>query len=207
MAVVKVTLITNGGKKTDTVNDSMTVRQIYEKYDVNYESCTNTIDSVPLQIGDLNKSLRDLGCGESVRMSSIVKMDNATERETKLYVMGSAAVLKSKYTLEQWEKALKYEPDLGIYDENNEKIFGVFIEDGPGSLNDNGVVFSNISDEDGYATVTVIIDPQEENKLALVKDRQGLGLINLKKVEESLADVIKAAEKYDQEINAMVETI
>ena len=72
MAVTNITLITNGGKKKDLVNDSTTIREIYEKFGVNYDVCTNTIDSVPLQIGQLDKSLRELGCGENVRMSSIV---------------------------------------------------------------------------------------------------------------------------------------
>lgn len=205
MAVVKVTLITNGGKKTDMLSDATTIRQIYEKHDVNYEACTNTVDSVPLRIGDLDKSLRELGCGESVRMSSIVKMDNAAE--TKVLVMGSCAVLKSRYKLEQWQKALKYEPDLGIYDDNDEKVFGVFIEEGPGALNANGVVFSSVADEDGYAVATLIIDPTEENKLEVVREKVGLGLINLKQVEDELGDVVAAAEQHEQEIARMVQSV
>lgn len=205
MAVVKVTLITNGGKKTDTVSDSTTIRQIYEKNGVNYDSCTNTVDSVPLRIGDLDKSLRDLGCGESVRMSSIVKMDNAAG--PKIILMGSAAVVKSGYKLDQWKKALKFEPDLGIYDDNDEKTFGVFVEEGPGSLNSNGVVFSDVANEDGYAVATILVDPTQENKKEFVLDQIGLGLHNLKMLENSLDEVIRDAEKYEQEINEMVETV
>lgn len=203
MAVVNVTLITNAGRKVDQVSDSMTIRQIYDKYNVNYSSCTNTVDSVPLQIGDLDKSLRDLGCGARVRMSSIVKADNAA----KVIIAGTAAVVKSTYKLDQWEKALKYDPDLGLYDENEEPFFKAFVEAGPGSLNDNGVVFSEIPDADGYAVATVLIDSSVEDKKQFVKDKLGLALVNLKMLEEGLEEVIQDAEKNDQELEKMVEAI
>lgn len=204
MAVVNLTLITNGGKKTDQIPDTMTVREVYEKYNVNYDSCTNTVDSVPLQIGDLNKTLRELGCVDKVRMSSIVKADNAVE----VTLAGAAVVVKSRYKLDQWQKALKYDPDLGLYDEETgESFFKVFIEDGPGSLNDNGAVFSGVAAEDGKAEITIVTDPCEEDKRTLIKDRLGYALINLKTLEDSLDEVIKDAEKYDQELDAMVKSI
>lgn len=203
MAVVNVTLITNNGKKTDKVTDQTTLREIYEKHGVNYQHCTNTVDSVPLRIGDLDKTLHELGVGENVRMSSIVKADNAA----KVYVGGSAAVVKSAYKLEQWEKALKYDEDLGVYDEDDEKVFGVFISEGPGSLSKDGVEFSNVADEEGYATVTLLLDPTIEDKKAVLKDRCGLALIYLNEVEAGLEEVLKDAQKYDREIDEMVKTI
>lgn len=205
MAVVKVTLVTNGGKKNDIVPDTMTLRQIYEKNDVNYASCTNTVDSVPVRIGDLDKSLHELGCGETVRISSIVKMDNANDPQVT--IAGSAAVVRSGYKLDQWKRALKFEPELAIYDDNDEKVFAAFVEDGPGSLTSDGVVFSSVPDQNGYAVATLILDPTEEDKETMVKDKIGLGLINLKQMEKSLEEVITAAEQYEQEINEMVKTI
>lgn len=203
MAVVNITLITNGDKRTDKVSDSMTIREIYEKFDVNYQHCTNTVDSVPLRIGDLDKSLRELGVGETVRMSSIVKADNAA----KVFIGGSAAIVKSAYKLEQWKKALKYDPDLGVYDEDGNVLFRVFVADGPGSLSENGVEFSSVASEDGYATVTIMVDPSEENKKDAIKNALGLALIYLNDVEDSLEEVLRDAEKYDKEIDEMVETI
>ena len=147
---------------------------------MNYQHCTNTIDSVGVRLEDLNKTLRELDVGESIRMSSIVKTDNAA----KAYLSGCAAVVKSKYKLEDWERALKYDPDLGIYDEDDdEKVFGVFITEGPGSLSKDGVEFSSVPDEEGYATVTLLIDPTEENKKELFKAQSGLALVYLNEVE------------------------
>lgn len=203
MSVVNVTLITNAGKKKDQVSDSTTVRQIYEKFSVNYDACTNTIDSVPLQIGQLDKSLRELGCGENVRMSSIVKMDNAAE----VIIAGTAAIVKSKYQLEDWLTAVKFDPDLGLYDDNDDPIFKVFVEEGPGSLNENGVVWSAVAGEGGFAVATLILDPTVEDKRELVKDKQGLALLRLKEVEANLEEVIEQAKKNAKEIDEMVKSI
>lgn len=203
MSVVNITLITNAGKKKDQVSDSTTVRQIYEKFAVNYDACTNTIDSVPLQIGQLDKSLRELGCGENVRMSSIVKADNAAE----IVIAGTAAIVKSKYKLEDWAKALKFDPDLGLYDDADESIFKVFIEEGPGSLNSNGIVWSDVADDNGYAVATLILDPSVEDKRALVKEKQGLALLRLKEVEDNLEEVIKEAQTNEEEIDKMVKSV
>lgn len=203
MAVVNVTLITNGDKRTDKVSDATTPREIYEKYNVNYQHCTNTINSQPVGLRDLDMPLRELGVGESVRMSSIVKADNAA----KVFVGGSAAVVKSAYKLEDWKKALKYDPDLGVYDEDGEVLFKVFITDGPGSLSKDGVEFSNAATDDGYATVTILLDPAIEDKKAEIKEQLGLALIYLKDVEESLGEVLEDANKHDQEIDRMVESI
>lgn len=203
MSVVNLTLITNGGRKVDQVSDSTTIRQIYEKFNVNYDACTNTVDSVPLQIGQLDKSLRELGCGEKVRMSSIVKADNAAE----VIIVGSAAVLKSKYKLEDWKVALKFDPDLGLYDESDDPIFKVFVEEGPGSVCSNGIVFSEVPDENGYAIATVIIDPTIENKKEIIKEKQGLALLRLREVEDALEEVIEEAKKNEQEIDGMVRSI
>ena len=52
MAVVNVTLLTNGGRKTDVVSDTMTLKDIYGKFDVNYRNCVNTIDSEPVSVAD-----------------------------------------------------------------------------------------------------------------------------------------------------------
>lgn len=203
MAVVNVTLITNGDKRVDKVSDSMTLREIYDKYGVNYQHCTNTVNSEPVGIRDLDMSLHDLKVGENVRMSSIVKADNAA----KVFVGGSVAVVKSGYKLEDWKRALKYDSDLGVYDENDNAIFRAFVSKGLGSLTKNGVEFSDVADDDGYATVTILLDPSDENKKEVVKDRLGPALVYLNQVEEGLRDVLKDADKYDKEIDEMVETI
>ena len=201
--MVKLTLITNGGKKTDIVPESMTIRQIYEKYDVNYDHCTNMVDSVPLRIGDMDKSLRELGVTETVRMSSIVKADNAAE----IILAGTTAVVKSANKLEDWKKALEYDPELGLYDDNDEPYFKVFIDEGPGSMNDSGVCFSDVADANGYAVVTILLDPTDEDKKGLAKKKLGNALLNLIEIENNLGEVIRDANEADRKIEEKIRTL
>ena len=194
--MVKITLITNAGRKTVIANEAKTLREIYEENDVNYDSCTNTIDSVPLRVGDLNKTLRELGVGENCRMSSIVKMDNAA----KIILTGDACIIKSGVKLDDWKKVLKFEPDFGLYDEDNEPVFLVAIDENMGSLNSNGAVFSTRADHEGYAVITTVIDPAVEDKVQAVTDKLGTALLRLNELEGKVPDKIEAANNKEQEI-------
>lgn len=198
--MVKITLITNAGRKTVIASEAKTLREIYEENDVNYDSCTNTIDSVPLRVGDLNKTLRELGVGETCRMSSIVKMDNAA----KIILTGDACIIKSGVKLEDWKKVLKFEPDFGLYNDDNEPIFLVAIDENMGSLNNNGAVFSTRADHEGYAVITTVIDPAVEDKIQAVTDKLGTALLRLNELESKVPDKIEAANNKEQEIREAI---
>ncbi len=198
--MVKITLITNAGRKTVIASEAKTLREIYEENDVNYDSCTNTIDSVPLRVGDLNKTLRELGVGETCRMSSIVKMDNAA----KIILTGDACIIKSGVKLDDWKKVLKFEPDFGLYNEDNEPIFLVAIDENMGSLNNNGAVFSTRADHDGYAVITTVIDPAVEDKVQAVTDKLGTALLRLNELEGKVPEKIEAANNKEQEIREAI---
>ena len=198
--MVKITLITNAGRKTVIASETKTLREIYEENDVNYDSCTNTIDSVPLKIGDLDKSLRDLGVGETCRMSSIVKMDNAA----KIILTGDACIIKSGVKLEDWQKVLKFEPEFGLYTEDKDPVFMVDIDENMGSLNSNGAVFSIRPDHEGYAVITTVIDPAVEDKVQAVTDRLGTALLRLNELESKVPEKIAAANNKEQEIREAI---
>lgn len=195
--MIKVTLITNAGKKNVIVPENKTLRQIYEENDVNYHATTNSVDSVPLQIGDLDKTLAQLGVGETCRMSSIVKMDNAA----KIVIAGNAAVVKSEVKLDDWKKCLKFDDELGLYDEQDEPLFKVSVDEcSPGSLTKYGAVFSGKADSEGFATITVLIDPGVEDVVAKVTDELGGPLLDLNQLEKTIPEVLKDAEDYEKEI-------
>lgn len=203
MSVVNVTLLANGSKATEKFSDSTTLRQIYEKIGIDYELCTNTIDSAPVRPGMLDMSLRELKCGDNVRMSSVVKADNGVQA----VLAGSALVVKSAYKLKDWQNAMKYNPELDLKSEEGESLFKVFIEEGPGSLNENGVVWSEVPDKEGYAIVTILLDPTSEEKEELAKEKLGLPLILLKQMEESLKETLKSAAEFEKEISDIVKTV
>ena len=198
--MVKITLITNAGRKTVIASEAKTLREIYEENDVNYDSCTNTIDSVPLRVGDLNKTLRELGVGETCRMSSIVQMDNAG----KIILTGDACIIKSGVKLDDWKKVLKFEPEFGLYTEDGEPVFLVDVDENMGSLNSNGAVFSVRPDHDGYAVITTVIDPAVEDKVQAVTDRLGTALLRLNELEAKVPEKIEAANTKEQEIREAI---
>ena len=200
--MVKITLITNAGRKTVIASETKTLREIYEENDVNYDSCTNTIDSVPLRVGDLGKTLGELGVGETCRMSSIVKMDNAA----KIILTGDACIIKSGVKLEDWKKVLKFEPEFGLYDadKDNEPVFLVAVDENMGSLNSTGAVFSSRADHEGYATITTVIDPAVDDKIQAVTDKLGTALLRLNELEAKVPEKIQAANTKEQEIRGAI---
>ena len=198
--MVKITLITNAGRKTVIASEAKTLREVYEENEVNYDSCTNTIDSVPLRIGDLDKTLRELGVGETCRMSSIVKMDNAA----KIVLTGDACIIKSGVKLDDWKKVLKFEPEFGLYNEDNEPVFMVDIDENMGSLNSNGAVFSTRPDHEGYAVITTVIDPGVDDKEQTVIDKLGTAILRLNELEAKVPEKIEAANHKEQEIREAI---
>ena len=201
--MVQVTLITNGGQKNDIVSESLTLREIYNKHNVNYAGSVNTMNSEPVRACDLDKSLRELGVTDKVRLSSIVKMDNAAE----IYVAGTCAVVKSGHKLETWEKCLAYKEDIGLFEEDGTPDFMAAIEEGPGSLNSHGVVWSDVPTEDGYACVTLLLDPSVEDKKDFVKETVGKDLLKLDILEKLVPEYAEQAEKDDAILEAKIKTI
>jgi len=185
--MVKVNLLTTGGRKSDMFAEHQTPREILEYFGVDYASATNTIDGVRLGIGDMDKSLKDLGVGAECRISSIVKIDNAA----KIQISGASAVLVSDIALADWEKVEKYTPEmLKIVDEEGEVLFKVMTGSGAGSVNDYGVCFGEHTNEGGKATVTVLFDSDVDDKVQAIKDIAGNALLDLNDIEKEIPTVL-----------------
>ena len=191
--MVKVNLLTTGGRKSDMFAEHQTPREILEYFGVDYASATNTIDGVRLGIGDMDKSLRDLGVGAECRISSIVKIDNAA----KVQISGASAVLVSDVALADWEKVEKYAPELlKIVDEDGDVLFKVMTGRGTGSVNEYGVCFGEHTNDGGKATVTFLFDAEVADKVQAVKDIAGNALLDLNEIEATIPDIMgEIAEK------------
>lgn len=75
--MVKVKVGTNLSMKEVIVSETETVRNILESNGVNYVTATVTIDCCPVGLGDLDKSLSDLGIADECYIIASVKTDNA----------------------------------------------------------------------------------------------------------------------------------
>lgn len=197
--MTKVTLITAAGRKSDIFEETKTPKEILEYFDVDYAVATNSLDGVRLDIAGMNKSLRELGVGKECRLSSIVKIDNAA----KVVVVGSAAILTSDVKLEDWKRIQKVEPDdMTMIDEDTEEVvFRVGIDDGPGSVNEYGVMFGSTVDKDGKAQATVLLDPAIEDKLGTVRENLGPAVLMLNQLEAEVPGILGDIAKKEEEIN------
>ena len=200
--MVKVMVLTTSGRKSDMFGEHQTPKEILQHFDVDYTTATNSLDGVRLGIADMNKSLKELGVTDECRISSIVKIDNAAHVD----VSGSAAILVSDVTLEDWEKVEKFAPDaLKIFDEETEDvIFKVATCGGTGSANKYGVCFGTHTNEGGKATVTILLDEDVEDKIQAVKDVVGSAVLDLNEIEQAIPDVLKDIATKEAEIDKLI---
>ena len=197
--MIKVTLITNAGRKTVLVPNDTTPRKVFDDNSVNYGVGKPAIDSVPMGIGDMDRSFADLGVNESCYLTCVVKADNAATAK----VSGSACVITSALKREDLELVTKYRPEeLFLYEgegKEKEPVFGVGLTDkSAGNINKSGAEFGPATSQDGYATITLLIDPEETNVAAMLEDKIGPGLLKLDQIEAHIPTVLEAI-KADQE--------
>ena len=197
--MIKCTVITAAGRKTDIFEETKTPKDILEYFDVDYSVATNSLDGVRLDTAGMNRSLRDLGITKDCRLSSIVKIDNAA----KVVVTGSAAVVTSDVKLDDWKRIAKMQPEALalVDDESDEVLFRVVVSEGPGSINENGVCFGTAVNGEGKATVTILIRPEVEDKVQLVKDEIGRALLDLNALEAEVPDILKEIDEMEKQID------
>ena len=105
----------------------------------------------------------------------------------KVIVLGCACVVISELTPEEIERHSRY--DLARLDETGDPQpagFTIDLDDGPGHLDESGAVFSRTKSADGRATLTIILDPEEEDKVKMVQEHMGTALLRLRKAEEEI---------------------
>jgi len=199
--MVKVYVTSSAGRKSDNFAEHQTPREILDYFGIDYSVATNSIDGVRLGIGDMDKSLKDLGVGEECRISSIVKIDNAAHVD----VTGASAVVVSDIDLEDWKRVEKYAPEaLKIFDEETkETLFKVMTGPMAGSINKNGVVFGAHTNGT-KATVTILIKDNVENKIEALKDTIGSALLDLNEIEKEIPVVIADIKEKEAEIEKLI---
>lgn len=200
--MVKITLITSNPKVVDIVPETMTVREFLEKHNVNYGLASTSVDGVPLQPGNMDKSFAEHQITDRAIVTCLPNKDNGAQA----IVVGSSCVIKSTLTPADIKRIKKFHPEaLVMEDEDGDPVFAIDIDEtGPGSINENGACFGNAVSTDGKATITVVIEPTVENPIDLVYERLGRALLCLKDMEEQLAETIPDLETEEREIRSMI---
>lgn len=199
--MIRVTLITNNPRKTVIAEETKTIKQLLDENDVSYGSAATALDGATLSASEMNKTLAELGVTEKAVVSVLAHKDNAA----KAVINGSACVITSTLTAEQIKKYKKFHPEaLVLYDED-EPVFAIgYDPEGPGSIDGNGAMFGSAVDSEGHATITVMLDPAEEDLEGLVFDRIGRALLNLKELEDLLLEKVGDIEAEEAEIRAAI---
>ena len=182
--MIAIRIINDEGIKRDIVPESMTVREICERYGLgDYQDMTiNEVIEEKISEENLEKSLRELDIMDGVE----IFCNNRDRKTAEVFVAGTCAVVKSGVKLDIWKNKIQENQRLGIYDPNGDPMFMVAIEEGPGSLNRHGVIWSSVPTADGYACVTLLLDPAEFNKIGFVEECIGEEMLKLIELERIL---------------------
>jgi len=124
----------------------------------------------------------------------------------KAVVVGCACVVFSDLTPEQIESFKSYQPHaLTMSDENSlEEIFSLDIDDGPGHLEDDGAVYSRTKSAEGKATMTILVDPEHEDKLTVVQNELGRALLKLQKMEQMLLGKLDSLAETEEKAKSLI---
>lgn len=201
--MVQITLVSNDPRVKDIVSEATTVREILEKHDKNYAVAQVAIDSVPLQMGQMDMPIGELiGGAERCIISCMANKDNGAQA----VIVGSSCVVKSTLTPDEIKKMKKLHPEaLTMVDEDGEPVFAIDIDERtPGSINSFGACFGNATSSDGKATITVLLEPTAENPDDLVYDKLGKALSNLDMMENELREMLPELHEEERRVRAMI---
>ena len=200
--MVKVYCTTTAGRSCDLFDENTKIREVFEHFGADYKVGTNSIENVRITKEGLEKTLLEWKAGDVCHLSCIVQIDNAAHME----VSGAAAILISDVSLEDWKRVEKYAPEaLKLFDENGDADFKVGTRgSASGAITDHGVSFGGYSNKEGKATVTIMLDTGNEDKVAAVKELFGNTLLDLNRIEAKIPDALKDIANKEAEIGKLI---
>ena len=202
MFITKIS-VSNGTDGAEmTVNSSRTLRSILEEAGLNYSRGLIQYNGSILSADQLDDTIEDVTTNPDQKqiLRVTVKAENAADEATAL-VNGAAMVVTSSATPEQIKTMKKYRPAaLKLYEgEGNAKkeVFMVDIAKGDGCISPLGAVFSERTNKDGKATITIPVPHDVDDVKAWAADTLGVSILLLRKLEKQFAPMLSdvAAEK------------
>ncbi len=114
-------------------------------------------------------------------------------------IMGCACVIISSLTPEQIERTERLAPEALMLDG-----YSIGLDDGPGAVGDDGALFSRTKSADGKATITLLVDPEIEDKAARVQNKIGPMLLKIEALEKQILEQEGDLLKKEKEIQSMI---
>ena len=121
----------------------------------------------------------------------------------RIQVLGCADVVVSAVDLEDWKLVEKHAPEaLTITDETGKTVFRVSTDKGPGCLVRDHAKFGAPVTQEGKATITILLDPDNEDRMGMVRDVLASPLLDLIEIEKLVPELKDDVLKKLQEAEA-----
>lgn len=75
--MIQVKIVSNATRKTINVDPNKTIREVLEENNIDYDIAPTYIDGSPLNVGEHDKTFKELGITEKCILSAVVKTQNA----------------------------------------------------------------------------------------------------------------------------------
>ena len=200
--MIKIMLKVDGKEKKLLAPEQKPIRDILAEAGVHISSGDKVnIDGRELSMDDLARNILDLGYLDSSELTFGVEYDLPWETDrsddtepgsaicpSKARILGCACIIMSAFTPDELRDFQRYMPEvLTMRDERGEPVFAISLDErSPGSINQYGAVFSRYPNEDGRATMTIIIDPECDDREDAVREKLGSAILSLTDMEEHL---------------------
>ena len=131
-------------------------------------------------------------------------MENKKEFN-RVLVAGCACVVTSLLTYDEIERYKRLHPEaLSLVDEDGNPVFTIDVSDGSGLLVKDRAEFSRMKSADGKATITILLDPEIEDREDAVRKSICPCLNSLNELEKQLLEKLDKLNEEETEALGMV---
>ena len=196
--------VSNGlsGKIFNAASDR-TIRSLFEEAGVNVGNGLLQVNGSILEASDLDKTLADVV--ENPDVTQIIRMTVKANNACKAILTGSAFTIVSSATPEQLRKLKRFHRDaLEIMNEKTKTVdFMIDISDDEGCINQYGAVFTNRTDAEGHATVTIYV-PADVDAKEYVRNEFGRTMLKINEIESNFANAFAEISNDEESIENMI---
>ena len=146
-------------------------------------------------------------CSISLSSSTMFRqLINSEQESIRAIIMGPTCTVFSSLKLNEWKWIQSHHSDfLKITDERGKISFSVGLSDDmPGQIEDDKVVFGCMPTQDGYAIITVLLDPEDDEPEKLITDKLSEGIMKLAMVESMAMTAFRRAEDKNRVIRSKI---
>lgn len=129
-------------------------------------------------------------CGQECPANLSEQPEHAGETAgVKAIISGSACVVFSSLTLEEIKELKRNHPEmLVLKDDAGQAALTLDVEDQTaGKIDEYSVIFGPAVSREGKATITLLIDPKEDDTMGMIREEIGDALMKLSELENKIA--------------------